>query len=189
MHCGAEVTESSTNKQHHLSAADDEADAGRPDGFAVGAPMWDLERTRARVAASWPQVTPRNSTRRVMLTILNGLAAELVRQQEAGVAWLVFERALARDGKPMSLLGCHRLEVTDAHAFLTAMEAWFQNMVRVTASGALTRFGNVSHKPSRRVLTVLKETGLRVRGKRYRAAVDARVDQHEPLWHSAYWAW
>lgn len=172
--------------------ADKDADAGRPDGFVVGLPMWDLERTRARVAARYPQVTPRNSWRKQTMAIMNSLAAELVRQQEAGVVRLVFERAAARDGRQVSVFGCHRLDVLDALAFLTVVEEWHEVKRQNAPSWALARWGCAYNKASRRVLRMLQEGGLRVRGKRYRVPVDARyerVDEHEALWHSAYWAW
>lgn len=176
-----------------VRAADADADAGGADVFAANVSRWDLERTRARVAARYPQTTPRNLWRQQTMAIMNSLAAELVRLQEARVARLVFERALACDGKPMSLFGCHRLEVLDAYAFLTAMEAWLQEQRRTVASGALERFAAYHlGSPSSRVLAMLKEAGLRVRGKKYRFKAEARyarVQQHEVLWHSAYWAW
>jgi hypothetical protein len=181
----------------YVRAADDKADAGRPDGFAVLAtPMWALERTRARVAARWPKATPRNLSRKGRMLVMNSLAAELVRQQELGVARLVFERAAARDGRKLSLFGCHRLEVLDGYAFLEHMEAWFQELRRTTSWSALEQFAvnercYVHKKASSRVLAILLAGGLRVRGKRYRLADDAArgVGGAEALWHEKYWAW
>ena len=179
----------------YVRAADDEADAGRPDGFAEATPMWDLERTRVRVAARWPRgPCTRNLWRQQRLAVMNMLAAELVRQQELGVARLVFERAAARVGRRLSVFGCHRLEVLDAHAFLGHLEAWFEELRRIAPNAAIESFAakkrsDVHMKASSRVLAMLVAGGLRVRGKKYRLADDAGVGGAEALWHSAYWAW
>ena len=117
--------------------ADKDAEAGRAEVFAAAAPMWAMERTRARVAALYPQATPRNLWRQETMAIMNSLAAELVRQQELGVARLVFERTAAHVGRKLTVFGCHRLEVLDAHAFLRSMEAWLQELRRTTPSGGL----------------------------------------------------
>jgi hypothetical protein len=158
--------------------------------------MWDLERTRVRVAALYPQETPRNLWRQQTMAIMNSLSAELVRQQEAGVAQLVFERAAARIGRKLSVFGCHRLGVLDAYAFLEHMEAWLEELRRTAPSGARARVevnerSAVYTKPSSRVLAMLKAGGLKVRGKKYRFADDAQngVGGAEALWHEAYWAW
>jgi hypothetical protein len=176
--------------------ADKDAYAGRPDVFMAGVPMWDLERTRARVAARYPESTPRDLWPQQTMASMNSLAAELVRLQEAGVVRLVFERAAALAGRPVSMFGCHKLEVRQALAFLGCMEAWFDEQRRTVASGALERFGaGFTRKASRRVLVMLQEAGLRVRGKKYRfkyryaCLCQQCVCQHEVLWHSAYWAW
>jgi hypothetical protein len=171
-----------------VRAADADADAGRH-VFVAGAPMWDLERTHARLAALYPQVTPRSCWRRQTMAVMDSLAAELVRQQEAGVVRLVFERAAACKSRQVSVFGCHRLEVADAHAFLTGMEAWYEVLAKNTASGALARWACAYNKASRRVLRMLQEGGLRVRGKKHRAPADARVAAEEALWHQTYWAW
>jgi hypothetical protein len=180
----------------YVGAADARADAGLPDGFVVEAPMWDLERTRARIAARWPRSTPRNVYRKGIMLVLNSLAAELVRQQELGVARLVFARAAARDGRKLSVFGCHRLEVLDGYAFLEHMESWFETLRRTTSSACLDQFAvdrrcYVHTKASSWVLEMLRTGGLRVRGKKYRLADDAvnGVGGAEALWHSAYWAW
>jgi hypothetical protein len=174
--------------------ADNQADAGRPDGFVACAPMWDLERTRARVAARYPESMPmpRDFWRAETMRIMNCLAAELVRMQEVRIVRLVFERAAARVGRKLSLFGCHKLEVLDEYAFLTDMSSWFAALRQSAPSGALARWACVKNKPSRRVLLMLQEGGLRVRGKLYRVPLDARyvsVHKSEALWHSAYWAW
>jgi hypothetical protein len=177
-----------------VRAADADADAGRH-VFAAAAPMWDLERTRARVAALFRVRlgTPTNGARfcwwMQTKAVMICLAAELVLLQEAGVVRLVFEMAAARKGRQVSVFGCHRLEVADAHAFLTRMEAWFAVIRTQTSSGALARWECAYNKASRRVLRMLQEGGLRVRGKKYRTPADARVTADEALWHSAYWAW
>ena len=178
------------------SAADARADSGLPDGFAVEAPMWALERTRARVAAWWPQTMPRNVWRQNTTLVMNALAAELVRQQELGVARLVFHRAAARMGRRLSVFGCHRLEVLDGYAFLENMEAWFARMRATAPSAALGQFAvnercYVHTKPSSIVWAMLRTGGLKIRGKKYRLADDAvhGVGGAEALWHSAYWAW
>ena len=179
-----------------VGAADARADAGLPDGFAVETPMWALERTRARVAAQWPQTMPRNVWRTNTIAVMNALAAELVRQQEQGVARLVFDRAAARAGRRLSVFGCHRLEVLNGYAFLEHMEAWFSWMRDIAPSAALKQFAvnercYVHTKPSSIVWAMLRAGGLKIRGKRYRLADDAArgVGGAEALWHSAYWAW
>ena len=171
--------------------ADKDADAGRPDVFMAGVPMWDLERTRARVAARYPESTPRDLWPQQTMIIMNSLAAELVQLQEAGVVRLVFERAAALAGRPVSMFGCHRLEVLLALTFLRRMQAWYHEQKSTVLWGSLERFGaGFTQEPSRRVLVMLQEAGLRVRGKKYRFEIRyARVHPHEALWHSAYWAW
>ena len=173
--------------------ADNQADAGRPDGFVACAPMWDLERTRARIAARYPESMPRDFWRAETMRIMNLLAAELVDMHEVRIVRLVFERAAARVGRKPSLFGCHKLEVLHAHVFMTHMSWWFATLRQSAPSGALARWACANNpKPSRRVLLMLQEGGLRVRGKKYRVPLDARyesVHQSEALWHSAYWAW
>jgi hypothetical protein len=117
--------------------ADKDAEAGRAEVFAAAPPMWAFERTRTRVAALYPQATPRNLWRQETMAIMNSLAVELVRQQELGVAQLVFERTAAHTARKLTVFGCHRLEVLDAHAFLRSMEAWLQELRRTTPSGGL----------------------------------------------------
>ncbi len=181
----------------YVSEADARHDVGLPDGFVVEAPMWALERTRARVAAWWPQTVPRNSWRRNTILVMNALAAELVRQQEEErVVRLVFERAAARAGRKLSVFGCHRLEVLDAYAFLQHMESWLETLRATAPTAAVRQFYMndrcfVHTKASSIVWAMLRTGGLKIRGKKYRLADDAArgVGGAEALWHSAYWAW
>ena len=180
----------------YVRAADARADALLADGFAAETPMWALERTRARVAAWWPQTTPRNYWRQNTILVMNALAAELVRQQELGVARLVFERAAARAGRRLSLFGCHRLEVLDGYAFLEHMESWLETLRATAPTAAVRQFAVnercfVHTKPSSIVWAMLRTGGLKIRGKKYRLADDTAngVGGAEALWHSAYWAW
>jgi len=173
--------------------ADNQADAGRPDGFVACAPMWDLERTRARIAARYPESMPRDFWRAETIRIMNLLAAELVDMHKVRIVRLVFERAAARVGRKPSLFGFHKLEVLHAHAFLNHMSWWFATLRQSAPSGALARWACANNKPSRRVLLMMQEGGLRVRGKKYRVPLDARYDESvglsEALWHSVYWSW
>ncbi len=171
-----------------VRGADAAEDGGAPALWLAGVAPWDLDRTRARVAAEYAD--SRRPWWLEHVRILNSFARELEEMREAGVVQLVFDRAPACAGTKASLLGCHKLVVLRPFEFLETTEDWMIMVARYTADAALALYTRgappgAAKTPSRAVLAVLRGAGLHARG---RCARDARVIHNEALWHTAYCA-
>jgi hypothetical protein len=93
--------------------ADAAKDGGGPDIWAEVAP-WDLQQTRARIAAAYVN----KPYRRLHVYVLSALALEVENMRRAGVVQPVFDKV---SDVQASILGCHKLVVLQPCEFFKTM--------------------------------------------------------------------
>ena len=184
-----------------VRAADAAEDAGHPEIWRRGPPMWDIARVNARIDARWAEDADYHSFG--LDRVLKSLAVEIQAALEDDDIELVFERRQARARRQASVLGCHSLRVLDAKHFLWTMQTWVIRTGRQDwAHHSVWRYGGRSRLNSHRqahagrtpgnantqlVLNLLHVLGLRARrgpGMRFDADEDVRED--EVLWNREY---
>ena len=184
-----------------VRAADAAEDAGQPEMWRGGRPMWGIHRVCARIDARWAGDLPG------LAEVLKSLARTIESLVEYDAVERVFERREARARRQASVLGCHRLLVLDAAHFLWHMEDWTRRKCRDESAQAAVRvYGNAKEgnakegsssrrtrsPPTQLVLNLLGLLGLQVRrGRGMRFPPDPHirpVDRHlrEPLWNREY---
>lgn len=177
-----------------VRAADAAEDAGQPEMWRGGRPMWGIHRVCARIDARWAEDLPG------LAEVLKSLARTIESLVEYDTVERVFERREARARRQASVLGCHRLLVLDAAHFLWHMEDWARRKCRDESAQAAVRvYGNTKEgfrrtrsPPTQLVLNLLGLLGLQVRrGRGMRFPPDPHispVDRHlrEPLWNREY---
>ena len=184
-----------------VRAADAAEDAGQPEMWRGGRPMWGIHRVCARIDARWAGDLPG------LAEVLKSLARTIESLVEYDAVERVFERREARARRQASVLGCHRLLVLDAAHFLWHMEDWTRRKCRDESAQAVVRvYGNAKEgnakegsssrrtrsPPTQLVLNLLGLLGLQVRrGRGMRFPPDPHirpVDRHlrEPLWNREY---
>jgi hypothetical protein len=173
-----------------VRAADAAEDAGHPEIWLRGPPMWDIARVNARIDARWAEHTDYHSFG--LDRVLKSLAVEIQAALEDDDIELVFDRRQARARRQASVLGCHSLRVLDAKHFLSTMQTWVIRTARQDwAHHSVWRYGGRSRTPSaantQLVLNLLHVLGLRARrgpGMQFDADEDVRED--EVLWNREY---
>jgi hypothetical protein len=120
-----------------VRAADAAEDAGQPEMWRGGRPMWGIHRVCARIDARWAGDLPG------LAEVLKSLARTIESLVEYDAVERVFERREARARRQASVLGCHRLLVLDAAHFLWHMEDWTRRKCRDESAQAAVRvYGN-----------------------------------------------
>ena len=171
-----------------VRAADAAEDAGQPEMWRGGRPMWGIHRVCARIDTRWAGDLPG------LAEVLKSLARTIESLVEYDAVERVFERREARARRQASVLGCHRLLVLDAAHFLWHMEDWTRRKCRDESAQAAVRvYGGGRNDPKTLlVLNLLGLLGLRARrGRGMRFPPDPHirpVDRHlrEPLWNREY---
>ncbi len=182
-----------------VRAADAAEDAGHPEIWRRGPPMWDIARVNARIDARWAEHADYHAFG--LDRVLKSLAVEIQAALEDDDIELVFERRQARARRQASVLGCHSLRVLDPKHFLWTMQTWAIRTARQDwAHHSVWRYGGRSRRTQQAhagrtpstantqlVLNLLHVLGLRARrgpGMRFDADEDVRED--EVLWNREY---
>jgi hypothetical protein len=178
-----------------VRAADAREDAGLQAGWRRGAwPLWEVHRVRARIRAL--HGASDLGLARVLQSLVTALDelhfTSSTDHADAAIEY-VFDRKLACDGVPPSVLGVHRLRVRDNSELVCRMKSWVRTIGYAEwAASTMRRYGRDRGPRTQLVLRLLKVLGLvPARGRGLQAPPDSSVhavhSQHQdPLWHREY---